>query len=160
MRNIVQVHQKPWGRELWYAIGPTYLGKIIVIEKGHRLSLQFHRVKHETIYAFQGSFLLQIGHKRRKMREGSVAVIPPGTVHRFEARYGRAVLLEVSTPQAGDVVRLEDDYGRRATERRKQPRSSRTAGKRLLIDGNRLLGRPAPRKQRRSRQRARSQLRR
>ena len=121
-KTRVEVHEKPWGRELWYAVAPGYLGKIIEIDKGHRLSLQFHKVKHETVYTLKGRFFLQLGTEKRVMNQGSVAVIPPGTVHRFEARYGKVVLLEVSTPEAEDVVRLADDYGRQVTDRRKKPR--------------------------------------
>ena len=117
-----KIVKKPWGRELWYALGPSYLGKIIEIEKGKRLSLQFHRVKHETVYAFKGDFLIQLGTKRRRVREGEVVAIPPNTVHRFEAAYGRVVLLEASSPEHEDVVRLSDDYGRKTVERRRKPR--------------------------------------
>jgi len=103
---------KPWGWELWFAQTKHYVGKVIVIKKGHRLSLQFHRWKHETIYTDQGSWLLRIGSKTRRMKAGDFAVIPPRTVHRFCAPFGNVRLLEVSTPQVKDVVRLEDDYGR------------------------------------------------
>lgn len=106
--------KKPWGSELWYAHGEHYLGKIIVIEKGRRLSLQYHKKKHETVYALRGRWVLRISGKRILMRPGYSMAIAPKTIHRFEAPYGRATLLEVSTPQAADVVRLEDDYGRSA----------------------------------------------
>ena len=108
----VKVVQKPWGREIWYAHNPRYVGKILVINKGHRLSLQYHKVKHETLYALKGRFLLQLGKRRRVVRPGTAFAIPPKTVHRFEARYGPVTLLEVSTPEVWDVVRLSDDYGR------------------------------------------------
>ena len=104
---------KPWGHELWYAHSPHYFGKIIVIEKGKRLSLQYHKKKHETVYTLRGRWMLRVGNKSRIMAPGSAIVIPPGAVHRFEARFGRATLLEVSTGHADDVIRLEDDYGRR-----------------------------------------------
>lgn len=118
----VKIVKKPWGREVWYALGPSYLGKIIEINGGHRLSLQFHKIKHETIFTLKGKFLLQLGAKKKVMREGSTQVIPPNTVHRFEAPYGKVVLLEVSTPEVDDIVRLEDDYGRKVHDRRKKPR--------------------------------------
>ena len=103
---------KPWGWESWFAQSKQYVGKIIFIKKGHRLSLQYHRRKHETVYADQGSWLLILGRKSRRMQPGDIAVIPPGRVHRFCAPYGDVRLLEVSTPQVKDVVRIEDDYGR------------------------------------------------
>jgi len=105
--------KKPWGCEIWYAQSQHYLGKIIVIEKGKRLSLQYHKKKHETAYALRGRWVLRLGNKRHVMTPGRAMAIPPGTVHRFESPFGRATLLEVSTPQADDVVRLQDDYGRR-----------------------------------------------
>jgi quercetin dioxygenase-like cupin family protein len=88
------------------------VGKIIFIKKGHRLSLQSHRWKHETVYTDHGTWLLLIGRRTRRMKAGDVAVIPPGTVHRFCAPYGNVRLLEVSTPQVKDVIRHQDDYGR------------------------------------------------
>ena len=103
---------KPWGHELWWAQGPGYVGKVLVIEKGRRLSLQFHKVKHETVYTLRGRWRLVLGKTKSVQRPGSVTVIPPRTVHRFEAPFGRATLLEVSTPQVWDVVRLQDDYRR------------------------------------------------
>ena len=103
---------KPWGKELWWARAPKYVGKLLVINKGHRLSKQYHKVKHETIYTLRGSYLMELNGKTVRMDPGSVAVIPPGTVHRMEAKFGRVTLLEVSTPEVHDVVRLSDDYGR------------------------------------------------
>ena len=103
---------KPWGWELWFAHSKHYVGKIIFIKKGNRLSLQSHRRKHETIYTDQGTWLLRIGRTDRRMKPGDLAVIRPGTIHRFCAPYGDVRLLEVSTPQVTDVIRLEDDYGR------------------------------------------------
>ncbi|OGR89152.1 MAG: hypothetical protein A2992_09805 [Elusimicrobia bacterium RIFCSPLOWO2_01_FULL_59_12] len=103
---------KPWGWEQWFAQTRHYVGKIIFIRKKHRLSKQVHRVKHETIYTDRGRWVLEIRGRKRRMKPGSVAVIPPGTVHRFTAPYQDVRLLEVSTPQVTDVIRLEDDYGR------------------------------------------------
>jgi quercetin dioxygenase-like cupin family protein len=103
---------KPWGWELWFAQTQRYVGKIIVIKKGHRLSRQYHRYKHETIYTDSGRWVLEIGKRKRSMKPGDYADIPTGTVHRFTAPYEDVRLLEVSTPQVHDVVRLEDDYGR------------------------------------------------
>src|SRR5437879_1374400 len=105
---------KPWGWELWFAHSTRYVGKIIFVRKGHRLSKQYHRVKHETIYTDQGRWVLEMNGRKRQMKRGSFAVIAPGTVHRFAAPYQNVRLLEVSTPQVSDVVRLQDDYGRAA----------------------------------------------
>jgi quercetin dioxygenase-like cupin family protein len=103
---------KPWGWELWFAYSKKYVGKIIFVKKGHRLSKQYHRFKHETIYTDKGRWVLEIGSRRRPMKPGDFAVITPGVIHRFTAPYQDIRLLEVSTPQVKDVVRLEDDYGR------------------------------------------------
>lgn len=104
--------QKPWGWELWFAHAKTYVGKIIFIRKGHRLSKQYHRFKHETVYADQGTWVLEIAGKKKRMKPGCAAVVKPGVIHRFTAPYENVRLLEVSTPQVHDVIRLEDDYGR------------------------------------------------
>ena len=103
---------KPWGWELWFAHSSKYVGKIIFIKKGHRLSKQYHRYKHETVYADKGTWVLEIAGKKRRMRPGSAAVVAPRVIHRFTAPFEDVRLLEVSTPQVTDVVRLEDDYGR------------------------------------------------
>jgi len=109
-----KIVSKPWGREVWWAQAPRYAGKLLVIDKGKRSSLQYHRVKHETVYTLRGRWRLRLGRKVSVQGPGSVAVIPPRTVHRFEAPFGRATLVEVSTPELRDVVRLADDYGRAA----------------------------------------------
>jgi mannose-6-phosphate isomerase-like protein (cupin superfamily) len=103
---------KPWGWELWFAQSKHYVGKIIFIRKGHRLSRQYHRRKHETIYSEKSRWLLELGSRRRVMKPGDLAVIKPRQVHRFCAPFEDVRLLEVSTPQVTDVVRLHDDYGR------------------------------------------------
>ena len=103
---------KPWGWELWFAHSAKYVGKILFIRKGHRLSKQYHRQKHETIYTDQGRWLLEINGHKKMMKPGSSAVVPPRTIHRYCAPYQNVRLLEVSTPQVKDVVRLDDDYGR------------------------------------------------
>ena len=104
---------KPWGHEILWAQTKTYMGKFLVIKKGHRLSLQYHKKKHETIYTLRGKWRLVLGRKKSIQSPGSVTVIPPRTVHRFEASYGRVTLIEVSTPGLLDIVRLQDDYKRR-----------------------------------------------
>lgn len=108
----VIVVKKPWGREMLFARAPKYAGKLLVIEKGRRLSLQYHRRKHESLFVLRGKLTLRLGRATHTAGPGVAFAIPPGTVHRFEARHGRVTLLEVSTPELDDVVRLSDDYGR------------------------------------------------
>lgn len=105
--------EKPWGNELWFAEdAKRFVGKILTIEKGQRLSLQYHKLKHETIYVLRGRLGLVLGGREGVLEQGRSAVIPPKTVHRFVAPHGRVTLIEVSTPEVWDVVRLADDYGR------------------------------------------------
>jgi len=104
--------EKPWGYELWWAHAKRYVGKLIVINKGERLSLQYHKKKHETIYILRGRLRLRFGRRQLSLAPGSSMPIPPRTVHRFEAPFGRVTLLEASTPEVWDVVRLQDDYHR------------------------------------------------
>jgi mannose-6-phosphate isomerase len=112
---------KPWGHEIRFAITEKYLGKILYIEKGQRLSRQYHVQKDETIYVLKGTLILEIGNPASEvpesyftlMKEGDRWRIKPGTVHRFSAPDNMSVTLaEVSTPEIDDVVRLEDDYNR------------------------------------------------
>ncbi|HVY49746.1 MAG TPA: cupin domain-containing protein [Minicystis sp.] len=106
---------KPWGHELVWAEASRYVGKILHIEAGHRLSRQYHRVKEETLMVQQGEMDLEIGPpgaiETRRMRPGDVFHCAPGTIHRMIAVTDVDVL-EVSTPELDDVVRLEDAYGR------------------------------------------------
>jgi len=108
----MQKVKKPWGWEIWFAHSAKYVGKILFIKKGHRLSRQYHRFKHETVYADQGTWVLEISGRKKRMKPGSTAVIKPGTIHRFCAPSEDVRLIEVSTPQVKDVIRLHDDYGR------------------------------------------------
>lgn len=104
---------KPWGHELIFARTRKYVGKILVINKGHRLSLQLHRRKHESLLVLRGRLRLTLAGKTATLDPGKAFTIPPRTVHRFEAPQGRVTLVEVSTPELWDVVRLQDDYGRK-----------------------------------------------
>ena len=112
MGRIERVH-KPWGHEMIFARTRKYVGKLLVINKGHRLSLQLHRRKHETLLVQRGRLKLTLGKRTRTVGPGTAFVVPPRTIHRFEAPRGRVTLIEVSTPELWDVVRLQDDYGRR-----------------------------------------------
>ena len=102
---------KPWGREIWYAHQERYAGKLLEIVEGHALSLQKHEVKHETMYLLRGRLEVHLDGTDHQMRPGDCLTIRPGTVHRMEALED-SVLLEVSTPELDDVIRLEDRYGR------------------------------------------------
>lgn len=113
MKSVPKRVLKPWGHELWFAETRRYAGKLLVIENGHRLSLQYHKVKHESLYVLRGVLTIQIGAKVRTLRPGGAIEIPPRTRHRFEARRGRVTLVEVSTPETWDIVRISDDYGRK-----------------------------------------------
>ncbi|MDA8193055.1 MAG: cupin domain-containing protein [Thermaerobacter sp.] len=105
---------KPWGYELWWAVTDRYVGKIIHVDAGHSLSLQYHQVKHESMYLLQGSAELWLNGARRLFEPGTAAVIPPFTEHRLVALTDVDVV-EVSTPELDDVVRLDDRYGRQGT---------------------------------------------
>ena len=107
--------EKPWGHEIRWAITEKYLGKIIHIEPGQRLSRQYHQVKDESIYVLEGTLILELrGDPVEKfvLKPGASWRIKPGTIHRFCAPSEGCTLIEVSTPEIDDVVRLEDDYDR------------------------------------------------
>lgn len=106
-----KIVDKPWGREVWYAHGDRYAGKILEVDAGHILSLQKHVVKHETLYLQSGRMRFTLGDRTFEWVPGQVIEIPPDTVHRMEA-LDDSVILEASTPELDDVVRLEDRYGR------------------------------------------------
>jgi quercetin dioxygenase-like cupin family protein len=108
--------QKPWGHELIFAVTKDYVGKVLVIKAGHRLSLQFHKVKEETILLHSGEMKFFIENEQGVMEEhllkpGQSFHILPHRKHRMEAVKDCEVF-EVSTPHLEDVVRLEDSYGR------------------------------------------------
>jgi mannose-6-phosphate isomerase len=111
---------KPWGYELIWALSEAYCGKILFVRSGESLSLQFHRVKDESWYVQSGRVELQVGAagdavlQTEVLAPGSALRFRPGTVHRVKALEDTTIL-EVSTPQIDDVVRLEDEYGREGT---------------------------------------------
>ena len=114
MSEIPRV-DKPWGYELHWAKTDRYVGKIIHIEKGHALSLQYHNKKDETIMLLSGKLLFEIQEHGQLVKHEVAPLRPfhvtPGTVHRMTAIEDCDVV-EVSTPELDDVVRLEDRYGR------------------------------------------------
>ncbi len=108
--------EKPWGFELLFARTPKYAGKLIFVKRGHRLSLQYHKEKDETIYVYEGKALIEIEGNdgqlvQTEAQPGYCLWIPPLTKHRLKALED-TTLFEVSTPELEDVVRLDDDYGR------------------------------------------------
>ena len=110
---------KPWGHELVWAETDRYVGKILVIETGRRLSLQRHRVKDESILVEAGRLRLSLEDDEgtvvvEELLPGDSRRIATGRIHRYEA-VERCTLIEVSTPELDDVVRLEDDFGREGT---------------------------------------------
>ena len=109
---------KPWGYEKIWAHTDKYVGKVLHIKEGRKLSRQYHEMKEETIYVMSGFLILEIGKGKdmvtQELRQGDTYHIEPGVIHRFCAPPNRppVTLMEVSTPQLNDVVRLEDDYDR------------------------------------------------
>jgi mannose-6-phosphate isomerase len=110
---------KPWGHEMIWAWTDRYVGKILVIETGKRLSLQHHEVKDEWVHVLDGRLLLWLENdagvvEQRELGPGEGAHVGTRRVHRYEA-LDTCRLIEVSTPELLDVVRLEDDFGREGT---------------------------------------------
>ena len=106
---------KPWGYELIWALTDDYCGKILCVRAGESLSLQYHRIKDETIYLHEGLAEIDLGndedHVTVLSNPGVAYRIRPGVVHRLRALQD-SLFLEVSTPHLDDVVRIEDLYGR------------------------------------------------
>ena len=107
---------KPWGYELHWAKTERYVGKILHIRAGKRLSLQFHELKDESILVLSGKLRLELEDDAGQMRvseleAGQSSRIPTGRKHRFGA-IEDCDLVEVSTPELDDVVRVQDDFGR------------------------------------------------
>jgi mannose-6-phosphate isomerase len=109
---------KPWGHEILWAWSERYVGKILHVNRGESLSLQFHRAKDETMSVLSGRVLLQTGRSEDTLQDrvlgpGDCCRLVPGTIHRLEALED-ADVLEASTTELDDVVRLSDRYGRGA----------------------------------------------
>jgi mannose-6-phosphate isomerase-like protein (cupin superfamily) len=116
----VEKVEKPWGYELIWALTDVYCGKVLFVKAGHSLSLQFHREKDESWLVQSGRAKLELGEagetvlKEEVIAAGAAFHYAPGTVHRVTA-IEDTTIIEVSTPQLSDVVRLEDAYGRTGT---------------------------------------------
>jgi quercetin dioxygenase-like cupin family protein len=107
---------KPWGYELRWAVTDRYAGKVLHINKGEALSLQYHDHKDESQYIVRGVVEIELGGPdgplaKRRMAAGDTLHIAPGTLHRLTAVEDTDIF-EVSTPEIDDVIRLEDRYGR------------------------------------------------
>ena len=109
--------EKPWGHELIWALTDVYCGKVLFVKAGESMSLQFHREKDESWLVHSGRAELEMAEPGQKVPAleivgpGAAFRVRPGTVHRVKALEDTTIL-EVSTPQLEDVVRLEDRYGR------------------------------------------------
>lgn len=125
-----KIVEKPWGREIWFADQAAYAGKVLEVRKGRRLSLQYHERKTETLHLLSGKVLLTLRPitpgetpsaalvtpaDQSQWLPGRSVHIPARTIHRFEALED-SVLLEVSTPDLTDIVRLQDDFDRPARD--------------------------------------------
>ncbi len=119
----MRIVQKPWGHEKIWAETSNYVGKILQIEPGHKLSRQYHNFKEETFFVMEGVLTLEIGQGEDisifTLAEGATYHCSPGTVHRMvndsSLNYLPVKVMEVSTNHLDDVVRLEDVYDRTGT---------------------------------------------
>jgi mannose-6-phosphate isomerase len=114
--NQIRRVEKPWGFEIWWAHTDQYAGKLLHVEQGHRLSLQYHQHKDESSYLLTGCVRLSKGTGIDELvttlvNPGDCWRTRPGEVHTVEA-LEPSKILEASTPQLEDVIRLMDDYGR------------------------------------------------
>ena len=125
-----KIVEKPWGREIWFADQSAYAGKLLEVRQGCRLSLQYHERKIETLYLLSGRVRLTYratapGETPQaadvtpadcfEWTPGRALHVPPRTIHRFEALED-SVLIESSTPDLTDIVRLQDDFSRPARD--------------------------------------------
>ena len=118
--HAVRTVPKPWGEERIFAETPRYAGKLITIRRGQSLSYQYHNVKDETVHVLSGTLGVEyerLGDRRTvELGAGDTFRIEPGTRHRmFATERGDCLIVEVSSPELDDVVRLEDRYGREGT---------------------------------------------
>jgi mannose-1-phosphate guanylyltransferase len=112
----MKVVDKPWGREIWWAVTPKYVGKVIEVKGGCSLSLQYHETKMETLFFLTGAGSLVLDDAGVPIKPGLCRTIMPGQVHRIVAT-ADVVLLEVSSPEVEDIVRIADLYGRVAEKK-------------------------------------------
>jgi len=117
MGNVPRRVDKPWGYELIWAHTDRYVGKVLHVKAGHLLSIQYHHKKDETMHVFSGELILRTWEKEgavpteRAFKAGESVHIPAPTIHQIEAIVDSDVL-EASTPELDDLVRITDRYGR------------------------------------------------
>jgi mannose-6-phosphate isomerase len=117
MSDLPRRVDKPWGHELIWAHTDRYVGKILHVKAGHLLSVQYHHVKDETMHVLSGELILRTWDRadgpavERRFQAGDSVHIPPPTIHQIEAVVDSDVL-EASTPELDDLVRVRDRYGR------------------------------------------------
>lgn len=117
MADVPRRVDKPWGYELIWAHTDRYVGKLLHVAAGHLLSVQYHHRKDETMHVLHGELILRIwpsegaAPTERRFRAGESVHIPAPTIHQIEAVVDSDVL-EASTPELDDLVRLVDRYGR------------------------------------------------
>ncbi|MHB8797490.1 MAG: cupin domain-containing protein [Thermoanaerobaculia bacterium] len=119
MKTTDKVVKKPWGSELIFAANARYAGKLISILAGQTLSYQYHRAKDETIHVLSGTLGMETESNGERvlldLAPGETFHVTPGTKHRMFAEGQDVLVVEVSSPELDDVVRLEDRYGREGT---------------------------------------------
>ena len=119
MKTSDVVVPKPWGSERIFAANRRYAGKLIAIRAGETLSYQYHRLKEETIHVLSGVLGMETEADGERvvlaLEPGETFHVSPGTRHRMFAEGGDVLIVEVSSPELDDVVRLEDRYGREGT---------------------------------------------
>lgn len=117
-RVDLRIVEKPWGHETIWAHTSRYVGKILHIRAGQALSVQYHNMKDETVHLLTGELVYRVQNGESlddmHLKQGESFRITPGTIHQMEAVTDCDVL-EVSTPELDDVVRLSDRYGREGT---------------------------------------------
>ena len=116
MKQVPHRVEKPWGYELIWAQTDQYVGKVLHVNAGESLSLQYHEIKDETIFLFFGEMRFWVGSSLESLEEvrlerGEAFRVLPGTLHRMQA-ISDCDIMEASTPHLDDVVRIEDRYGR------------------------------------------------
>jgi mannose-6-phosphate isomerase len=116
--NLINFVEKPWGREIHFAVEGEYVGKILEVNARKRLSLQYHKRKKETMYLLKGRVRLTLDDETEIISPGKSVTLKPGVRHRIEALEDSQII-EVSTSHLDDVVRVEDDHGREDGEQNK-----------------------------------------
>lgn len=104
---------KPWGYEELIELNNKYCFKKLFMKKGHRCSLQYHEKKIETLFCFKGKLFIEVNDQKVILKEGEAMTLMPGEIHRMSAKDEDVIYFESSTIELDDVVRVEDDYGRK-----------------------------------------------